>query len=339
MAGSDGGLAALKKRLKDGQVAGLYVFYGEEDYLRRHYLSLLKKVFDGPMADFNVHDHSAESLTPDQLLAAAESLPVLSDGTMIVVRDLDLGRAGDWRPALEGLFADLPDYLTLVFSYESKEYKPDARQKVDQLIAKHGLRVEFARQGANDLVPWIQRRFKALNREIDARTSEYMLFLCGEGMTSLTGEIEKAAAFTPSQNITRSVLDAVCVPQLSAVVYGLTDAVTDGHAAKALRIYQDLKTQHQDGHAILASLARAIRQLYTAKLYPDGKAGQSAFMKVWGMRSSYPAERVRRAAARRRLGWCRRAVLLCDKTDRDIKTWNRETDAAIEELLLMLLQA
>ena len=44
----------LKKDLADGNIGTLYVFYGEEGYLKRHYLNQLKELCGGPFADFNI---------------------------------------------------------------------------------------------------------------------------------------------------------------------------------------------------------------------------------------------------------------------------------------------
>ena len=50
----NGNLLKLKKQLKEGILAPLYVFYGEEDYLREMYVNRVKDcVPDGGFPDFN----------------------------------------------------------------------------------------------------------------------------------------------------------------------------------------------------------------------------------------------------------------------------------------------
>lgn len=50
----NGNLLKLKKQLKEGVLAPLYVFYGEEDYLREMYVNRVKDcVPDGGFPDFN----------------------------------------------------------------------------------------------------------------------------------------------------------------------------------------------------------------------------------------------------------------------------------------------
>ena len=67
---------------------------------------------------------------------------------------------------------------------------------------------------------------KALGCMIEPGDASYMIFLCGNSMTNLAGEMEKAAAHTTTGVIKRYNIDAVCSPVLDAVVFDLTDAVT-----------------------------------------------------------------------------------------------------------------
>ena len=84
---------------------------------------------------------------------------------------------------------------------------------------------------------------------------------------------------------------------------------------------------------LLAVLGKQLRQLYTARLALEQKKGSRYLMELWGMRSSYPAERLMQSARRFSLPWCRRAVIRCGETDLAMKS----TGADGEELLIGLL--
>ena len=55
--------------------------------------------------------------------------------------------------------------------------------------------VQFVRQGQNDLVDWIRRRFRALGHDIDTADAQYLIFLCGDLMNGLISEIGKIGAY------------------------------------------------------------------------------------------------------------------------------------------------
>lgn len=59
-----GGYARLKGDLAQKTPGSFYVLYGEEDYLRRYYLSMLRRqLVDGPTEDFNFHRLTSENFS------------------------------------------------------------------------------------------------------------------------------------------------------------------------------------------------------------------------------------------------------------------------------------
>lgn len=74
--GEDAAFTKLKADLRQGTPAGLYIFCGEEVYLRDHYLQQLrKKIATGPAEAFNYHRFDGRSLSMDDLTGALEALP------------------------------------------------------------------------------------------------------------------------------------------------------------------------------------------------------------------------------------------------------------------------
>lgn len=59
----NGAVLRLKKDLAAGSVGTLYVFYGEEGYLKRHYLNQLKELCGGPFEAFNIITLDGEQVT------------------------------------------------------------------------------------------------------------------------------------------------------------------------------------------------------------------------------------------------------------------------------------
>ena len=103
-------------------------------------------------------------------------------------------------------------------------FKMDARTKFSAVIKQAGTVVNFVRQDQGDLVDWVRRRFRALGKDIDSKLALDLIFLCGDLMTNLIGEIEKIGAYAKGVHITRQDIDAVATPQLDAVVFRMTDS-------------------------------------------------------------------------------------------------------------------
>ena len=196
---------------------------------------------------------------------------MMSARTMIVVSDWDIYK-GD-RDALAEVLSDLPDYLCLVFVYDLIAYKADAPHQAGRGGEGEGERGGLRRQSQGDLVSWIARRFRALDRDISSEDARYLIFLCGDLMTTLASEIGKIGAYARHHRVTRQDIDAVATPQLDAVVFQMTDAIAAGNFDKAAEVLGDLFHMQEKPVALLAALGRQLRQLYTARLALERRRG------------------------------------------------------------------
>ena len=328
-------LKELKKQLKENSLSSLYLLHGEEAYLRDHYLNEMKKRILTPgLEDFNLHTMQGKDVNPRVISEAVDCLPMMSERTMVLVTDYDLFKAPESdREALVTLFSDLPEYVCLIFVYDLIEYKADARTKLAQALKSHGLTVPFPHQSQGDLVDWICRRFRSLDKDIDSEQAKYLIFLCGDLMNTLGSEIAKIGAYSKHSRITREDIDAVAVPQLDARVFQMTDAVLNRNFDRAARVLGDLLTQQEPPIMIHALLGKQLRQLYSARLALEAHKSSQYLFDLWKMKSPYPAEKLMQAAPRFNRAWCRRAVSRAAEVDLAMKSSG--TDAA--ELLTAFL--
>ena len=195
--------------------------------------------------------------------------------------------------------------------------------------------MNFARQETGELVKWVRRRFRALGKNIDANLASELIFLCGDLMTNLIGEIEKIGAYAKGENITRGDIDAVATPQLDAVVFRMTDAVGAGKFDQAAQVLGELYQMQEAPIKILWSLGRNMRQLYSARLALEGGRGASYVAELWGLRP-FQAEKLMGAARRFSLPWCRRAVIRCAQTDLAMKSTGADGAELLTSLLMEL---
>lgn len=331
------GYKKLKKDLADKTPGKLYLFHGEESYLQQFYLGQLKTlVLAEGMEEFNLHEIPAKEMNPDRLEQAIDCLPMMAERTLILITDYDLFKAAEKdRQRYIELLEKLPDYCCIVFLYDLIPYKADARTKLATCFKTYGTVVNFVRQEQGDLVGWVRRRFKALGKEIDSRLALDLIFLCGDLMTGLIGEIGKIGAYAKDTRITREDIDAVAIAQLDAVVFRMTDAIGRGNFEDALSVLGELYQMQEPPIKIMWSLGRQMRQLYSAKLAQDSHKNVAYVADLWGMKS-YPAEKLMTSARHFSLPWCRRAVRLCGETDFAMKSTGQDAKQLLTTLLLQL---
>ena len=331
------GYQKLKKDLSEGNPGQLYLLYGEETYLRDYYLDKLRdRLLSGGMGEFNLHEIKAKDMSPHALEEAVDCLPMMGERTLIMVTDYDLFKANEKdREQYIRIVSQLPAYCCVVFLYDLIEYKGDARTKLAAALKQHGTLVNFVRQDQGDLVDWVRRRFKALGKDIDSRLALDLIFLCGDLMTNLIGEIEKIGAYSKQKHITKADIETVATPQLDAVVFRMTDAIGEGSFDKAAAVLGELYQMQEPPIKIMWSLGRQMRQLYSARLALEQGRGTSYVASLWGIKP-YPADKLLNSARRMSLKWCRNAVVRCGQTDLAMKSTGQDGQELLTTLLLEL---
>ena len=149
------GYQKLKSDLSAGNIGQVYIFHGEESYLREYYLGeIKKKLVPAGFEEFNYHRLSGKTLTMQELNEAVEVMPMMAERTLVVVTDCDLFKLPeDQRTALIALLNDFPPYCCLVFVYDLIEYKPSKTyKKLYEALDKNAQSVKFEAQERSDLI-------------------------------------------------------------------------------------------------------------------------------------------------------------------------------------------
>ncbi len=333
-------LQTLKEQIREGNPGRLYFFYGEENFLQNHYLEQLRKcVIDELTESFNFHKLTAETFDIRTFADCVENLPMMADRTLVVVDEIDLFKMNesDWEKMGEVL-SDIPDYCTVVFTYETTPFKPDKRMKKRwDIVSKYGLLVEFEKQNQRDLVNWIIRHFAALKKRIAPDLCIYLIDITGGTMTALAGEISKICAYSGADTICKSDIDAVVEPVLDAVVFQMTDLLGQNDYGAALIKLQQLLKMQQEPIPILGAIGGHFRRLATAKILLDNGKTASDLMQLTGM-SDYPARKTMSAASRFSAAFYAKAAELVLETDRKLKTSFDDGKRLLEVLILQLAQ-
>lgn len=333
-------LPKLKAAIKQRQLDRLYIFHGEEAFLRNHYLGQMKKILiDDLTESFNYHKLTKETFDIQGLTDGVESLPMMAENTFVVVDDIDLFKLPEAdREKLCQLFSDIPEYCTVVFTYEATEWKPDKRlKKLWSAIDANATIVEFAKQEQRDLINWVGRHFAANKKQITPGLCSYLIDITGGTMTALAGEITKICAFSGADTITKYDIDAVVEPVLDAIVFDITDCLSEGKFDAALRKLQDVLKKQEEPLAVLGAIGGNFRRLSTARILRDNGKNASDLMKLCHM-SDYAARRTMEKAKNFRPEFCAKAMELIMETDYALKTSKDSPERLMELLILQLAQ-
>ena len=331
-------LAQLKLALKEKNVGNFYVFHGEEVFLLHHFLNQIhRQLLDDLTESFNYHRLNNENFGLRALADAVENLPMMAEHTLVQVEDIDIFKLPeDQRNGLVEVLSDIPDYCTVIFTYITAPWKPDKRlKKLWDVIEKHASIVEFAKQQQRDLVPWISRHFAAKGKRISNELCIYLMEITGGTMTALSGEIEKICAYSGADEIVKSDIDAVTEPVLDAVVFQMTDMISNGRYDQALQKLQQLLKLQNEPLSILGAVGAHFRKLSAARVLIDNGGHSGELMKLYNM-SDYPARKTMDTARRFSVAFCAKAATLILETDNKMKTSADDPDRLLEMLIMEL---
>ena len=336
----DNMLPQLKADIKNRTPGRLYIFHGEEKFLLHHYLEQLRKILlDELTESFNYHKYNSETFSLQEFVDSVEGFPMMSEHTLVVADDVDIFKLPEGeREKLGETLSDIPDWCTVIFTYETVTWKPDKRlKKLWEPIGSNALIVEFEKQNQRELISWVSRHFLSRGKRISNDLCAYLIDITDGTMTSLSGEINKISAYSGVDEIRKSDIDAVTEPVLDAVVFQMTDLLGSGNYGQALVKLQQLMKMQQEPIQIMGAIGSHFRRISTARTLLDHGRTASELAALYGMQD-YPARKSMEAARKVRPEFCKRAAELVLETDYRMKTSFDDQERLLEMLVLQLAQ-
>lgn len=331
---NDAGKKQLIQDFKTKQFSPLYVLCGEEAYLKEYHLRRLREALvEDTFAEFNLIELTQKSLNSDSLSDALNGYPAMSDKKLVILKDCDIFKAeDDVQAVLLSCLEDWPEYLHVVLYFDTIEFKPLKTSKLYKTIKDFWIVAEFGRLTERELIAWVQRTVKAGGARIDSAMCSYLIFKCGNDMTRLLTEIQKVCAHTTTGEIKQYNIDSVCSPTLEAVVFDLTDAISQGNYEKAIRTFHDLLAQKNNEIMLFSIVTRHIQRLYAARICK----GKDALKKAIASNSEYYISQLQRSAQKLSITWLRTAASLCAELDSTLKSSGAEKGRQIELAFLTM---
>ena len=329
--------AALKK----GDIAPCYLFEGREEFTKRSALKALREqVAGGEFAAMN--DTRLVNPPPDALIAAAETLPFLSEKRFLEIRDCamlqgDKSRDYDEETAvrrLEEYLTHLPDTVCMVFFVRGKA---DGRKKLYNILKKKAVIVSFEPLEDRELTQWIARTLARQGKKISVAACQRLWFSAGRDLTLLENEIGKLTAYTGERaEVTEQDVDDICIHSTEYRIYDLTDALLSGQSARAMQILDTLLRDGEERLALLPMLGRQCRQMKYARAMASEGASQDAIAQQLGI----PPFAVRKCLNMARpysIGELNGMCQACLDTEYEVKSGQIMEAGSLEKVMLYIL--
>ena len=353
------------EELRSGDVRPVYLFEGEEEQLKSEALAALRKAVLAPGME-EIDETPLISPTPDDIAAAADTLPFMSLKRLVLIRDFavnpkrtgskkadesadaaeteapaekedgaDAGENGSEALKRVAVYVSEPPAGAVIVFYvigKATEGGPLVKE-----IKKRGRCVSFEHLRGMALERWVVQAFRDEDKKCSGQAAQMLVFTSGEDAGVLGGEIKKIAAYMGDRGeVAQDDIKAVATRSEENSVFELTDALVEDRKADCWRTMQDLLRQGNNRFKLLSLLLAHFRTLQLIKILQFQKAGPEELKAKTGIASDWRRENMIRQATRFSNAQVKETVRLCVDTEWAIKSGRMNEEGSLEALMLKL---
>lgn len=262
-------LTNIWKKIKQGDIAPVYLLVGEESYLINETMTKLKDALS-QSGEIEVMNFDLDEVPVDYVIDEADTIPFFSEKKLVVAKnasflkstekgkekiDHDLKRLENWL--------EHPSDLTVTVFIAPYE-KLDERKKVTKLLKDKAVYVQVQTPKEQDLAVWIQGQVKERGKTIQQGALEKLVTMVGTNMLQLQMEIDKMSLYlgdSESSEITESLVEDLVAKTLEQDAFKMLNAYLERNHTLALEIYHDLLRQKEEPIMLVGLLASNIRTM------------------------------------------------------------------------------
>ena len=272
----------LNKELRNNQFHALYIFTGNEEYLKDFYeKELVNRLTDEATRLLNLTVLEDGKFTPEQVEEIALSYPTFAEKKVLIIKNSGIFQKQNEKlnACLEALFADIPDYLCIIL----REAEIDKRKKLYKQAAKHGAVFELNMMDAPDLKGWIVKHLGKHGKTIRNDVCQYFIENCDSSMYAIMQEIEKLASYTgDAPEITKSHIDEIVTKSVENKIFEMVESITANNKQRAFLLLRDLKILKEPEVKIASIIATHITNMLYVKIYQQNGMANGAIAKKIG---------------------------------------------------------
>lgn len=250
----------LDEDIKAGQFQNVYLFYGEENYLKRQYRDKLVKALGVEGDTMNYARYEGSRIVVGEVIDLAETLPFFAKRRVIELTDT--GFFASSQEELAEYLKSVPNTTCLLFV----ESRVDKRSKTYKAAGKAGRTIEFTLPDEKTLMRWMMGRVRGAGKTITRDAWTEFLHRTGDGMEHMDREMEKLLSYAyEKEEITLEDVKAVCTRQVQTKVFDMISFVASKNLPKVLELYHDMLAAREPALRILSLIVRQFQQMYVVK--------------------------------------------------------------------------
>ncbi len=250
------------RQLEAAQIPSVLCLYGEESFLvRKAVADLRNSIFPEGNDDFNDNHYYGRDVKAEQVVDAAQTLPMFASRRLVTVRDAQQLPAVEQEKLLPYLDDPAPETCLLLIAD-----KIDSRRKFFQQLKKKGELVEFKPLAERDLPRYLKKLLNKKDLDISADALSLFCSMVGENLNEVHSELDKLISYIGTATlIDMKDVQAVVSRGRAENIFELGNAVGRGDVASALALIKRLAAAGEAPLKILGLLVRHFRQLWKVR--------------------------------------------------------------------------
>ena len=256
----------LKSSLEQGRLHGVYLFFGDDLYLKNLYLGKIISKANVKDDIFNLHLFGATAEL-QQVYDAVLQLPLMNDKKVVVLKDFPFEDIsdGEFKKLCE-LSGECNDDTVFVITFEDEEFdnKRSARAKalISSVEKAGGLAACLNHRDNGDLMRMLTTGAAKRGCKMSADAARYLVQNVSQDISVLKFELEKLCAYANGGAIEKSTAQKVCTKTVEASIYDLTKEIFACNSQKALRLADELFYMRLAASSILFTMHSAYVDMY-----------------------------------------------------------------------------
>ncbi|MGA2515432.1 MAG: DNA polymerase III subunit delta [Thermodesulfobacteriota bacterium] len=213
----------------------VYLLYGPEDYLIEEEIQrLLNQTLSQKERGFNFHVFSGGEHSGQEVVQAAQTVPMLSQYRFVLVREADRMDEEKTEALME--YVRKPSFSTcLVLCSQTMGPWKGHRKEVEKV----GKVTEYTRLKSKALVSWMKNRMKEKGKTLSEESADYLVEVVGDRLYDVDNALEKVfLSVGKKQTIEISDMEEITSEVKVSTVFDLTDAIGHQNLEKALGILE-----------------------------------------------------------------------------------------------------
>lgn len=328
----------LKKQIKSDDFSRVYLIYGNESYLKHHYYNLLvKKAVDKDFADFNLHIFASPT-DMKEVIYAAEAMPMMSERTCVVIKDLKLSDFNeDERKRLIDFILDIPETCVVIICFLTTEAEGKGWKDLLNVCDKNGSVLRLDKMGRADLIKYVTKGAMSRGCTIEYSVANYFINFVGDDFTYVLNELEKLCAFVGVGSITKAHIDTITVKNTEVKIFELSNNLVSGRCEQAFSILDSLLKQREEPISIMGTIIICYVDMYRAKVASNSGHRPEELLKVFNYgKSDFRLRNGAKNSSKLSIGMLRESLEVLAKADESLKSTMIDQRIIIEEAMTKL---